>query len=90
MTRPTDQETRSDLPLDPDTAIAVIGMAGRFPGARDVREFWEILRAGAEGIRRFSDEELLSAGVAPEQLLDPHYVKANGVLDRIATEDNRS
>mgnify|MGYP000134237091 CR=1 FL=1 len=31
----------------PPNAIAVIGMAGRFPGADSVTEFWENLLAGA-------------------------------------------
>ncbi|MFF7184363.1 amino acid adenylation domain-containing protein [Streptomyces sp. NPDC008222] len=30
--------------------IAVVGMAGRFPGAANVSEFWENLRAGVESI----------------------------------------
>ena len=34
-------------------AIAVIGMAGRFPGAQSPDEFWENLMAGKDGITRF-------------------------------------
>jgi acyl transferase domain-containing protein len=34
--------------------IAVIGMAGRFPGARDLDQFWRNLRDGVESITRFS------------------------------------
>ena len=33
-------------------------MSGRFPGARDLDEFWSNLRAGVRSIRRFSDDEL--------------------------------
>ncbi len=36
--------------------IAIIGMAGRFPGARNLREFWANLVAGKESISFFSDE----------------------------------
>jgi acyl transferase domain-containing protein len=60
--------------------VAVIGMSGRFPGARDVAEFWTNLANGVESIRFFSDEELLQAGVHPELLKLPNYVKAGGVL----------
>jgi acyl transferase domain-containing protein/thioesterase domain-containing protein len=60
--------------------IAVIGMAGRFPGARNVEEFWENLRDGRESVRFFNDDELLAAGVSPEELADPAYVKAWPVL----------
>ena len=41
--------------------IAVVGMAGRFPGAAGVDEFWSNLRAGVESIRRFAPEELREA-----------------------------
>ncbi|MET0398897.1 MAG: beta-ketoacyl synthase N-terminal-like domain-containing protein, partial [Longimicrobiaceae bacterium] len=50
-----------------DSQIAVIGMAGRFPGARDVDEFWRNLRSGTPSLRRFTDEELAAAGVSPRQ-----------------------
>ncbi|HEX8559855.1 MAG TPA: beta-ketoacyl synthase N-terminal-like domain-containing protein [Pyrinomonadaceae bacterium] len=61
--------------------IAVVGLAGRFPGARDVDEFWRRLREGAELITFFTDEELLRAGVGRAALDDPRYVRAEGVLE---------
>jgi amino acid adenylation domain-containing protein len=63
-----------------DDRIAVVGMSCRFPGARDVAEFWSNLRAGRESITFFSDEELLAAGVSPELLRDPAYVRGSGAL----------
>ncbi len=45
------------------TGIAIVGMAGRFPGAATVKEFWSNLAAGVESIRFASDEELVAAGV---------------------------
>src|SRR3954447_22227063 len=33
-----------------DNQIAIVGMAGRFPGARDVRAFWRNLRDGVESV----------------------------------------
>jgi acyl transferase domain-containing protein/SAM-dependent methyltransferase/acyl carrier protein len=62
-------------------AIAVIGLAGRFPGARDVGELWRNLCGGVESIRRLSREEMLAAGVDPAALDDPRWVPAGGVLD---------
>ena len=67
--------------------IAVIGLAGRFPGARNVDEFWANIRDGVESIRVFSDEELRQAGVAEEVLRSPNYVKARGVLDGVEEFD---
>ena len=63
------------------TAIAIIGMAGRFPGARNVAEFWRNLKDGMEAIRSFSDAELLAAGVSADELGQPEYVKSGVILD---------
>ncbi|HXF27576.1 MAG TPA: SDR family NAD(P)-dependent oxidoreductase, partial [Bryobacteraceae bacterium] len=75
----------TDAPLaDPDSsAIAVIGMAGRFPGARSLSEFWNNLRNGIESIVPLSHDQLRAAGVDPIELHNPHYVKAAAVLDDI-------
>ncbi|MCC5666137.1 SDR family NAD(P)-dependent oxidoreductase [Nostoc sp. CHAB 5784] len=63
--------------------IAIIGMAGRFPGANKVDSFWENLRDGVESISFFTDEELISTGVDPSLLNEPNYVKASGILENI-------
>jgi len=61
--------------------IAVIGMSGRFPGAKNIIEFWQNLRSGVESVSFFSDEELKQAGIDPAVLKDPNYVKAAAQLD---------
>ena len=43
---------------DPQEGIAIVALAGRFPGARDVEEFWENLVAGKETISHFAEDEL--------------------------------
>ncbi|MGW5536677.1 SDR family NAD(P)-dependent oxidoreductase [Streptomyces sp. NPDC004009] len=63
-----------------ETDVAIIGMAGRFPGADDLDSFWRLLREGREGITRFSPEELAAAGVPSRLLTDPAYVPAHGVI----------
>jgi acyl transferase domain-containing protein len=67
----------------------VIGMACRFPGARNLQEFWRNLAEGAESIQFFSDEEVLAAGVDPRLLRSPNYVKAAPVLPDIELFDAR-
>ena len=62
-------------------------MAGRFPGARNVAQFWGNLDAGVESMRFFTDEELLAAGESPELLRDPAYVRAWPVLEDIELFD---
>jgi acyl transferase domain-containing protein len=64
-----------------DTDIAVIGLAGRFPGAPNLDLFWKNLCQGVESIRAFSDQELLAEGVDPETLRKSNYVKAGSILD---------
>ncbi|MCK4765347.1 MAG: amino acid adenylation domain-containing protein [Candidatus Aminicenantes bacterium] len=63
--------------------IAVIGMAGRFPGAGNLGDFWNNLKNGIESIHFFSDEELEAAGVDRELRDDPRYVKADGQMDGV-------
>src|SRR5437016_303071 len=58
-----------NVPLDESGHIAVIGMAGRFPGAPDVERFWANLVAGVESVTVFP----------PEPGAD--HVRAGGVLD---------
>ncbi|MET0397350.1 MAG: beta-ketoacyl synthase N-terminal-like domain-containing protein, partial [Longimicrobiaceae bacterium] len=67
--------------------IAIIGMAGRFPGASDVDEFWRNLRSGVRSIRRFSDEELRAAGVSPREFRSPGYVPAYGQAEGVELFD---
>ena len=59
-----------------ETDIAIVGMAGRFPGADDVGELWRNLCDGVDSVRALSDEELIAAGVDPAVLADPSLVKA--------------
>ena len=71
----------------PHTApIAIIGMAGRFPGAHDVATLWANLCAGRDTITQFTDAQL-DPRITREQRTDPNYVKARGVLDGVDTFD---
>ncbi len=63
--------------------IAIVGMAGRFPGASTLAQFWRNLRDGVESVVRFSDAELLAEGVDPDLMDHPKYVKAGAVLEDI-------
>jgi amino acid adenylation domain-containing protein len=68
-------------------SVAIVGMAGRFPGARNLRQFWENLRAGVESISFFSDEELDLEGADASLIAQPNFVKAKGVLDDVEMFD---
>ncbi len=62
--------------------IAIIGMAGRFPGAKDVQEFWENLKNGVESVVSFTADELRASGVDPDVISSADYVKAGAPLDQ--------
>ena len=65
-----------------DDGIAVIGLAGRFPGARDVASFWHNLCAGVESISVLEDSELEDAFDAKTRASST-YVRARGLLDDV-------
>jgi phthiocerol/phenolphthiocerol synthesis type-I polyketide synthase E len=71
----------------PDNAIAVVGMAGRFPGADSVSAFWHNLRRGEESIVTLSEEELLAAGIGEKALANHSYVRRAALLDGIEEFD---
>jgi len=66
--------------LQLDSAIAIIGMAGRFPDAEDLQAFWRNLEQGVESLADFSDAELLAAGVPAALLQNPNFVKRGSLL----------
>lgn len=63
--------------------IAVIGMTGRWPGAKNLQEFWQNLRNGVETISFFCADELQKSGIDPAIISDPNYVKAAPMLDNV-------
>lgn len=79
--------SRPETVEDDGDAIAIVGLACRFPGASDAREFWRNLRDGVESITFFTDAELREAGVPPERLDDPAYVRAAPTIDGLELFD---
>jgi non-ribosomal peptide synthase protein (TIGR01720 family) len=66
-----------DEPVD---GIAIVAMAGRFPGASTPEELWRMLEEGREGVTFFTAAELRAGGVPEAQVADADYVPARGVL----------
>jgi acyl transferase domain-containing protein/thioesterase domain-containing protein len=71
-----DQASRNEA----RNAIAIVGMAAHLPASRTVADYWRLLKEGRLATRWLSDEELLAAGVSPEELADPNYVRAANIL----------
>ncbi|QEC74517.1 polyketide synthase [Mucilaginibacter ginsenosidivorax] len=61
--------------------VAIIGMAGRFPGANTIDEFWQLLSGGKEAITFFSADEI-DKSIPVSVKNDAAYVKARGIIDK--------
>ena len=76
-----ENESTNMQSIDAGDAVAIIGMAGRFPGARDVRQFWANLAAGVESITMFGDIE------AHEPTARSWHVSAEGAIEGVELFD---
>ncbi|HSW17527.1 MAG TPA: type I polyketide synthase, partial [Ramlibacter sp.] len=68
--------TEPIVPGDLAGSIAIVGLAGRFPGAQAPAQLWQMLRDGREATQWPDDEALRAAGVSDAEMADPHYVRA--------------
>ncbi|WP_404370957.1 beta-ketoacyl synthase N-terminal-like domain-containing protein [Corallococcus coralloides] len=61
--------------------IAIVGLSGRFPGAKTLEAFWEMLRRGGDARRVPTDAELDDAGVPQALRAHPQWVRSSYVLE---------
>jgi amino acid adenylation domain-containing protein len=80
------KSSRSKKKANVSQDVAIIGMAGRFPGANSIQELWDVLRDGKETISFFTPEEL-DASISETLRKDPLYVRARGVVPSVKTFD---
>ena len=71
----------------PAGSVAIVGLAGRFPGSRDLDDFWRIVRDGVEVLEEFSDEDMEAAGVPVEVRSSSAYVRRGTVLEGVELFD---
>lgn len=64
----------------PEHAVAIVGMAGRFPDAENLDDFWANMRNGKESLATFDDADLDAAGVPGAVRADPGFVRKGTVL----------
>lgn len=72
----------------PDHAIAVVGMACKFPGANSVNEFWELLTSGSSMLRQMPSERFQSQGLGRSQSRNPVPFWGN-YIDDVDAFDHR-
>ena len=61
--------------------IAVIGMAGRFPGANSIDELWNNIVNGVCSIKRFTDDDYEKLGYESREYKRPNFVPALGYIE---------
>jgi acyl transferase domain-containing protein/thioesterase domain-containing protein len=66
--------------------IAVIGMSGRFPGASNLEEYWQVIVSGQDTITR-GDAIRIPAPLGPNAPDPSTYVAARGVLANVEDFD---
>ncbi len=84
---PAERAARSDR--SERTDIAVVGMAGRFPGADNLDAFWDLIVSGRSALRQFSEDELRRRGVSQDLLKRSDYIHVGAVIDNVAEFDPR-
>ncbi len=79
--------TGQKIAVAADEPIAIIGIAGRFPQADDVSQFWQNLCAGREAIQELDEASLLEQGVPAQLLGDKSYVSKASLINGIEDFD---
>ena len=84
----TEAQYMDDTPqLEPDqlaeTDVAIIGMAGHFPGAPDADVLWERVSRGDDCLTDLDPAELIRDGVPAAMVGSPEYVLRNGRIDGV-------
>ncbi|SEN04609.1 amino acid adenylation domain-containing protein [Stigmatella aurantiaca] len=80
---PTARETALTPSTGRQEPIAIVGMSGRFPGAKNLGEFWRNLRDGVESVSFLTEKELRQSMDDPSMLRDPNYVRASSALEDV-------
>lgn len=83
LTKPIGLGASGNEPKQDRNAVAIIGMAGRFPGAENVDQFWSNLVDGIESIADLDEQTLREAGVAPDTFGSSNYVRREAVISGI-------
>src|ERR1700722_20994678 len=71
----------------PRHAVAIVGLAGRFPGAHDLEGFWRNIVDGVECLDVPTDADLDAAGVTADVRSRTNYVRRSTSLDSAADFD---
>src|SRR5579875_7171 len=65
------------------SAVAIVGISCRFPGANTPADFWRNLSRGVESLTRLTADDVARSGLPADALSDPNYVSLLPALDNI-------
>lgn len=83
MTHAEKSQEQGSATVEP---VAIIGMAGRLPGAENLAEFWQNQLGGIESISQFSVDEL-EVRHKTDLAAQPNYIRARAILKNIDAFD---
>lgn len=63
--------------------VAIIGIAGRFPNAESIEQFWRNTVEGVDCTRELTSEEIVESGVDPKTAKDPSYIRRCALLEHV-------
>ena len=78
---PDASATRSTDATSYESEIAIVGMAGRFPGSPTVDDLWLRVRDGDDCLQDLTSDDLRASGVAEAVFSSPEYVRRSGAVD---------
>ncbi|MBS7256340.1 type I polyketide synthase [Flavobacterium branchiicola] len=61
--------------------IAIIGMSGRFPNAKNLEDYWQNLQNGVNSIQKVAQEQITASGIAAPILNHKSFVNASSKLE---------
>ena len=80
---------RASIPaITPTPMFAIVGIAGRFPGAQDVDVFWERVSRGDDCLADIDPAELIASGVPASSVRSPNFVLRSGRIDGVDEFDH--
>ena len=81
---PVESESESDV-----DGIAIVGMACRFPGAKDIGEFWNLLESGGDAITDGRQDNGDWRGVVGDPYAELDVLRKGAFVDEIDMFDSR-
>ena len=68
---------------DISNAVAIVGIACKFPKSNNLEDYWENIKNGTECLETLSQEELEQAGIDAATIQNKNYVKRSSYIEDV-------